>query len=168
MKKKPLTIMGALALVEVLGVFTAAPALAQTTTNRATIVKNIDEKGRSPYMQFQARSCPGGGNIICDIVFPPVPAGKRLVIERVSASVIFAPGGVRLASLLAPSNAQFFFPVHPIDTKVAGEPIFVVNDSTLAYFEGGQSPVFHWIFNNGADVPNVSSTISGYLVDLEQ
>ena len=102
------------------------------------------------------------------IVFPPVPAGKRLVIERVSASVIFAPGGVRLASLLAPSNAQFFFPVHPIDTKVAGEPIFVVNDSTLAYFEGGQSPVFHWIFNNGADVPNVSSTISGYLVDLEQ
>jgi len=166
MNNRLLTITGALALVEVLGVFSATPALAQTS--RATVVKNVDEKGRSPYMQFQGRACLGGGNIICDITFPPVPAGKRLVVERVSASVIFAPGGVRLASLLAPSNAQFFFPVQPTDTKVTADPVFVVNDSTLAYFEAGQSPVFHWIFNNGADVPVVSSTLSGYLIDLEQ
>jgi hypothetical protein len=163
-KNRLVTMAGALAILALLGKFYATPVMAQAL--RAVLVKNLDEKGRSPYMQFQGRSCPGGGNAVCDIVFPPVPAGKRLVVERVNGSVIFASSGVRIASLLTPQNVIFFFPVRPTDLKVTSDPIVLVNESTLAYFESGEFPTFHLIFNDGSDVPVISSTISGYLVDL--
>jgi hypothetical protein len=119
-------------------------------------------------MHFEARSCPGGGNAVCDVIFPPVAAGKRLVVERVNISVIFASGGVRIAGLLAPQNVLLFFPIHPNEPRVSNDPVFLVNESTLTYFESGESPTFHLVFNDGFDVSVVNSTISGYLVDLEE
>jgi len=94
MKNRLVTIAGALALLAVLGRSYATPASAQWV--KVALVKNVDEKGRAPYMQFQARSCPGGGATECQVVFPPVPAGKRLVLECVNASVNFATNGVRM------------------------------------------------------------------------
>jgi hypothetical protein len=159
--------IGGIALLAVLGNSYATPALAQSII-RATPVKNIDEKGRSPYLQHQARSCPGDGNAVCDIVFPPVPAGKRLVLERVNAGIIFATSGVRIAGLLAPLDVLLFFRVQPTDSKVTSDSIFVVNEPTLVYFESGQTPIFHLVANNGSDVPVLTATISGYFVDIDQ
>jgi len=165
--KNTLAALGrALALFAVAGTFTAFPTMAQAP--KATVVKNADEKGRAPYMQSLAHACPGGGNIICDVVFPAVPAGKRLVVERVNASIVFAGGGVRIAGLLTPLNTLFYFPLHLTDPRGESDPVFLVNESTLAFFDGGQSPIVHVVLNNRSDTPFINSTLSGYLVDLEQ
>lgn len=119
-------------------------------------------------MQFQARSCPGGGNAVCDIVFPAAPAGKRLVVEHVNGSIAFATNGVRIASLLIP-NGIMHLPLRTMDPKVTNEQnLLVVNERTLAFFESGQSPSFHVVVNNGSDVPFLTASVSGYLVDLQQ
>ena len=166
MKKRFITFAGAVGLLAGLANLCAASAHAQVASSVA--VRNVDEKGRSPYMQFQAHPCPGRGNTVCDVIFPPVPAGKRLVLEHVSSSILFANNGVRIAGLLAPVEIFFFFPVHPSSPTPSKDPIFLVNEFTLAYFEAGQSPIFHLVVNNGADTPLVTSTMSGYLVDLVQ
>jgi len=166
MKNTLATLGGAIALFAASGTFGAIPAMAQTPT--PTAVKNVDEKGRAPYMQSMARACPGGSAVICQAVFPAVPAGKRLVVERVNASIVFAAAGVRIAGLLTPLNTLFYFPLHLTDPRGESDPVFLVNESTLAFFEAGQSPIFHVVFNSRSDVPFINSTISGYLVDLEQ
>ena len=58
MKNRLITMAGALALLAVVGKFYATPALAKLV--RAALVKNVDEKGRSPYMQFQPRAHSAG------------------------------------------------------------------------------------------------------------
>lgn len=154
-------ISGAVVLLAVLGGFSATPALAEWI--RVALVKNVDERGRAPYMHFQASSCPGGGATECQVVFPPVPAGKRLVLERVNASVNFATNGVRVTGLLAPQDVLFVLPAR----SMSDPSVLIVNESTLAYFESGQSPIFHLVVNNSVDVPFVTAVVSGYLVNLE-
>jgi len=162
-KNRLITMAGALALLVVVGKFYATPALAQVV--RAALVKNVDEKGRSPYMQFQPRVCSRNSTKSCDVVFPPVPAGKRLVLEHLNAGINFATSGVRFAGvLIAQDSGLSVFPTRP-----SGDPnLTIVNEPTLLYFEAGQTPTFRIGVNNDADVPVVTATLSGYLVDLEQ
>jgi hypothetical protein len=79
MKNKLLTFAGALALLATLGHFYAKPLLAQV---RAALVQNVDDPGRIPYQGV--RACFFQSNNFCTVNFPPVPAGKRLVITHVS------------------------------------------------------------------------------------
>lgn len=71
-------------LCTLLAVFAVAlpmgnPALAQV---RPAYVKNVDEPGRLPYQQMREfNACAGQ---FCQIAFNPVPAGKRLVVERLT------------------------------------------------------------------------------------
>jgi hypothetical protein len=117
MKNTRVTISEAVALLAILGSFSATPAFAQWIS--ATLVKNVDERGRAPYMHFQALTCPGGGTTGCQVVFPPVPQGKRLVLERVNASVNFATSGVRVTGLLAPNDILFLCPRGPPPTRIS-------------------------------------------------
>jgi len=160
MRNKLFTFAGALALTAVLGKFYAVPALAQGI--RAALVKNIDEKGRTPYMEYTVRSCTGGGPNVCELVFPPVPPGKRLIVEQVNAGVSLASGGLRFAALVAPPNVVFLLPAR----SLSDSNLFVVNESVLTYFESGQTPLVRIGFTAPADVPAVNAAISGYLADL--
>lgn len=161
MRNRLVTLAGALALLAALGKF-AAPAVAQVV--RAALVKNVDEKGRSPYMQLLFRSCPSGGNGACELIFPPVPAGKRLVVEHVNAGITFATGGLRLSALTGGPNVLLLLPARP----VSDPSILAVNEQTLAYFESGQSPTYRISVNSVSDVPALNATLSGYFVDLAQ
>ena len=158
MKRRLLSFAGALALLAVLGKFYAVPALAQAIS--ATLVKNVDEKGRAPYMQYGVRVCQG--EAICDLAFPPVPAGKRLVVEHVNGGVSFAANTLRFTALVAPQNVQFLLPARPISDA----NLMIVNESTLAFFETGQIPVFRAGLSSTTDTTPINATISGYLVDL--
>ena len=66
---------------------TGTPSVSIATT---VPVRNIDEKGRNPYQQSGVTGCGASG--LCDLAFAQVPAGKRLVIEHVSANVNPNPG----------------------------------------------------------------------------
>ena len=166
MRNRPVGIFGSLGLLATLGGSYATPVVAQWTRAPRTVtvpIRNVDERGRAPYMEFQARSCPGGGALTCEVVFPPVPAGSRLVLEHVNASINFAAGGVKRAGLLAPDDAIFVLPARPTSDPNLG----IVNEPVLAYYESGRSPVFQIVANDGSDVPVITAAVSGYLVGLE-
>jgi hypothetical protein len=158
MKQKLLTFAGALALLAVVGKFYAVPVMAQV---RAALVKNLDEPARNPYMQTAFVSC-SSPTTLCDILFPAPPAGRRLVVQHLSAN-IGAPNGINVSLLLAPGNVQFALPAH-VDQAPAN---LSVNEPVLAYFEPGQIPLYRIAIPVGSSVA-ASAVISGYLVDLTQ
>src|ERR1022692_2551234 len=133
MKNRLLTLAGTLALLAVLGKFYAVPVLAQV---RAALVKNIDERGRNPYIQHLG--CFSNGTQSCTAFFPTVPANKRLVIEHVDGTVQ-TPDTLFYVSFAGNSAiTQFaFFPLQSTDpsnfkTYVASQPF-------LTYAEAGQT-----------------------------
>ena len=125
---------------------------------RAAIVKNVDEPGRAPYTQNAFANCGTVG--LCDITFPAVPAGRRLVITNVSAN-IGSIVGVNGAFLLSGSN-YFSLPTH----TGASNSVIAVNESVLQFYDAGTTPVFRVAFAS-IDANNVAyALISGHLVDL--
>jgi len=149
---------GALALLAVLGKFYAVPAIAQI---KAALVKNVDEKGRAPYQQSAFVQCTVAGAGLCDYYFPPVPAGKRLVVEHISANV-YGPSGVNGIFLVVGGNTSFALPGHTL----ALSSLYAVNEVVLGFYEAGQTPLFRMA--TAVVDPNSSAavTLTGYLVDL--
>ncbi|HLK62575.1 MAG TPA: hypothetical protein VKU19_03990 [Bryobacteraceae bacterium] len=161
MKNRMLTLAGALALLTVLGKFYAVPAIAQI---RAAVIKNIDEKGRVPYMQSGAVGC--GSQGLCDLIFPAVPANKRLVLEHVSGNFNPNPGaginGIFLEG--AGGFAVFSLP----GSSMATPEIVAVNQPVLAFFEAGQTPFIRVAWSSTTNTGAFTAVVSGYLVDLTQ
>jgi hypothetical protein len=87
----------ALAVTGILISIVGGKAIAQI---RAALVKNVDEPGRAPYQQMiefnsGAPACPLSQ--FCLLTFSPVPAGKRLIVERATALIgVVSPGQVTL------------------------------------------------------------------------
>ncbi|HET6371788.1 MAG TPA: hypothetical protein VFG76_00630 [Candidatus Polarisedimenticolia bacterium] len=163
MRDRMTPLLGAFGLLTVLGGAFAMPVFAESTrVSRPVLIQSVDEKGRVPYMQFEGRACPGGDALTCVVEFPPVPAGRRLVLEYVNASINFATGGVRRTGLLAPEDFIVVLPTHPI----LDPNLVIVNEPTLVYYESGQSPIFQLVPNAANDVPLVTVVLSGYLVNL--
>jgi len=165
MRKEVIKLALGLGLLAGLAESYSTPVFAQwaRSTRGVVQVRDVDERGRAPYMQFQGRSCPGGAQI-CEVVFPAVPAGKRLVLEHVNASINFAAGGIRRAALLIRELGIFVLPVR----STSDPNLSIVNEPTLTYYESGQTPVFQMVMQDGADASLVTVAVSGYLVDLEE
>jgi len=162
MKNRLLTFAGALALLAVMGKFYAEPLMAQV---RATLVKNIDERGRNPYTGSLA--CYSASTNSCSAFFPAVPANMELVVEHISMSVDtptplqsvdFYGNGVQANPLLTVQG-----------NDSAGNTIYVANQPLLAYFSAGQAPSVA-VFTKQASFEFVSGsvTLTGYLVNLAQ
>jgi hypothetical protein len=159
MKSRLLTLAGALALMAVLGKYYAVPALAQA---RAALIKNIDEKGRNPYIQSGFLSCAAGTGL-CDLFFPAVPSGKRLVIEQVSANI--NTSATPNATFLVVSGGTYFT-LAPSGS--AASTFFAVNARVLAFYESGQTPVYRVAMPSSSPGVAIGATVAGYLVDLTQ
>jgi hypothetical protein len=159
MKDRLLAFAGVLALLAVVGKFYAVPAVAQV---RAAAVKNIDEKGRIPYTQFvTVDDCTNPLRpFSCDVLFPAVPAGKRVIVEHVNAVANVASGIVPVISLAA-GSAGFYFPATAVRPKQ-----FLVNEGILAYYEAGDVP---WMVVSVDGVAlSVRASLSGYMIDVTQ
>jgi hypothetical protein len=160
MKSRFFSLAGALTLLAVLGKFYAQPLMAQV---RAALIKNIDEKGRNPYIQHVFSSCSGTSGL-CDLTYPVVPAGKRLVIERVSAN-IGSDAGINGTFLLLPNGGAFALPGRTTSLP----SLFAVNEGVLAYYDAGQSPVFRIAISGTTPfLAPADAVIAGYMVDLMQ
>lgn len=156
----------ALVLVPVL-----APALAQAQT-RAALVKNVDEPGRAPYqsvIEFNAGTgCLGSQ---CNIVsFAPVPAGKRLVVDHVSALVGVVSGGQPTVTAFSNSNcincSNRALVTGWVNTGLAisGSVFWELDRATTVYFEAGEVPQLKMLASASfAFVGNAS--LVGHLID---
>ncbi len=169
MRSRWFTIVGSIGILAGLAGFYPTPALAQwprTVLLRPAAVRNLDEPGRNPYMDFVVLSCSGADTSSCDVVFHPVPEGKRLVLEQVNVSVnlVAGPlGGVKRIGILRPAESIIVLPTSP-----SPDPnLVIVNQRVLTYYESGQTPMLQISLAGDVDDALVTAAVSGYFVDLD-
>ena len=161
MKNRLWTLAGALALLAVFGKFYAVPLVAQV---RAAIVQDRDSKARNIYQSVQ--NCVNVTNP-CQVTFAAVPAGKRLIVEQVSALVTLptvAAGTISDIELRGASVFQFL-PIVAAPGNFGGQVQYTTNQTVLAAYDAGQVPLVDTFVASGATFSVVAS-ISGYMIDI--
>ena len=145
---------------------------------RPAYTKNVDERGRVPYA-FEVEFTPGncgsncfnfaGNSFSYDFDAPAVPAGKRLVIESVSAILPsnqltnrLAPKTMATNSVTGAQKWAYYGPYF----GVPGGLIAGVGMSSMAFvtYGPGESPHISLILGNRIGIGG-SVTLSGYLID---
>jgi hypothetical protein len=126
------------------------------------LIRNADDPGRVPYQTsvFSTTAQP-------DPELPIVPAGKRLVIQNISAKV-FTPGTplgmLKLQIFPGPNVQEFRFPMTFAGTEapLPGN-LWVGNFPTTVFIDSGKNGQF--IMEAPSLNPNIAATVSGYLLD---
>jgi hypothetical protein len=128
------------AVIVILSGWSALTSQAVLAQMHVALMRNVDEPGLNPYQVGFITACPNGA---CDLEFPQVPAGKRLVVKYVSV----ASGGTA-----------------ELTTDAVDAPmIWLTSQSQDVHFivDAGQKPVIHI---NGLD--KVGATVVGYFVSI--
>lgn len=162
MKNRLLTLAGALALLAVFGKFYAVPLIAQV---RAALVQDRDSKARNVYQEVE--SCFNVTNP-CVIPFASVPAGKRLIIEQVSALVTLPAAGTIADIELRGSGGSGVFQFLPVVASIGnfgGQFQYTTNQTVLASYDAGQAPNVDAFVASTAPFTMIAS-ISGYMIDI--
>ncbi len=159
LKTHSLLAAGFVLVAIVTGAFTAGPAMAQAV--RAALVSNVDDPGRIAYQASSDCSSPQGV-LICG-TFPPVPAGKRLVITHVSGYflTVDTTGLLKLPFLASTPDSQTSWFTTTYQGAGGTGGFFVFNQETLAYYDVGFSPKVGVLGVSGF----AQFTLSGYLLD---
>jgi hypothetical protein len=161
MRNKLVIGAAALALLGVLGHFSAKPLLAQI---RAALVRNIDEPGRSPYLSASPNV--GYTPNQCIAEFAPVPPNKRLVVQHISGYAALTGPSTLVVAILEAPNVLVNVPRAYLSATFVGGSQYVANQEMVLYLEPGGVPRLRF------QVSNVSctavGTLSGYLIDLNQ
>ena len=144
----------------------ALVAVACTTASaqKAALVQEAFGPGITPYQSNQlynpsASLCPN--QFYCQIAFPAVPAGKRLVVTMASATYSMNPGAVE--AIVSIGNGLFSTMDLPAAVGV-GFNRYVASSPITYYFEPGEVP---YIFITGGSVITSNTghaSIVGYLV----
>ena len=161
MRNRLWTLAATLALLAVLGKFYAKPLIAQV---KAAIVQDRDSKARNIYQALN--NCSNVSNP-CQINFAAVPAGKRLIIEQVSAIVTLPPvAGNSLAGVeLRGGNVFQFLPLVAAPGNFGGQVQYSTNQTVLASYDAGQVPQVD-AFVASTSTFSVLASISGYMIDI--
>jgi hypothetical protein len=164
MKNRLLTLAGALALLAVVGKFYALPAIAQTV--RAALVKNIDERGRNPFVyNFSCSPTPG----YCFATGAPIPAGTRLVVENINIFVSYASTASVVRTALGVTTA--LTRLHDVTGGTVtdqgnGQSIYALNANLIDYIEAGESPSLLLSMKGSTAGAIFFGAVTGYLVNL--
>jgi hypothetical protein len=162
-------IAGRLVLRIALGILAVAWAAA-ANAQKAALVENVDEPGRSPYQSSvvivqNSANCPSGST--CTVHFPAVPAGKRLVVTYAGAEFTLANGVDRgIVSLAINGNAAGPQITIPVSYVTGNIPLNVAGTPVTFYVEAGNVPT---LLLRGAAVQtglNAVGGIAGYLVSV--
>jgi hypothetical protein len=116
---------------------------------------------------FQASNLSNSGADAA-LSFPAVPAGKRLVIEHVSAEVNITAAGVAVSNSAlnrTDGGPADFFAVQPTASNALNH-FFVGTVQTKYYVDSGKSPQVSCSVINGSSAGGISAFISGYFTPL--
>jgi len=152
MKKQLLTIIGALALLAVLGHFFEKQLLAQV---RAALVQNMDEPGRNP-ITLSGSSTGGTATVT-------VPAGQRYVIQAFGGTCVVAASDVMTAVDIGGGvrGAQATAPAFQLQSGV-----WTVSATTHLYIDPGSSIAWAASTYNGTTPEVCGFRASGYSISL--
>ncbi|HEY1495192.1 MAG TPA: hypothetical protein VGF49_11655 [Candidatus Solibacter sp.] len=161
MRNRLWTLAATLALLAVLGKFYAKPLMAQV---KAAIVQDRDSKARNIYQAVN--NCFNVSNP-CQVTFPAVPPGKRLIIEQVSALVTLpTAAGSSLADVELRGASVFqFLPLVAAPGNFGGQVQYTTNQTVLASYDAGQVPEVDTFVASGSTF-TVLASISGYMIDI--
>jgi hypothetical protein len=120
----------------------------------------LDEPGRIPFVAYFSNSCSGTG---CDYTFLPVRAGHRVVLQHISASLVFTTAPTALFGAVDGSFGAIFFNVPP---PPGGLNLTSFDHALLLYFDAGQTPLVQ-INTNGQFDPSAGQNLAlvGYELD---
>lgn len=136
------------------------------TSSNPVIRQDVDSPSRSAYTAFLP--CFSQTTNTCTTFFPAVPAGMRLVVQFISASVD-TPTNLSYVYFYGNGAAQ----ASPLFTMQgndqAGKKVYIANQPMLAYFEAGQTPSIAMFAQTGSlESMSGAVTLTGYLVNLSQ
>jgi len=124
------------------------------------LVRDIDNPARQPFQRqlgFEVTEFGGFSSFT-------VPAGKRLVIEYVSASGV-VPSGDSMQYLVVTGEVQNFIPVAQ-QASAPGVVFCVAGLQTRLYAEPGTSVTLGALRTGSTGTSSANISISGYLVDI--
>ncbi|MCK9684650.1 hypothetical protein [Scleromatobacter humisilvae] len=142
----------------------AVLACSAASAQKAALVQPAFGPGITPYQSNQlynpsASICPN--SFYCQIAFPPVPAGKRLVVTHASATYsVTQTGTEEIVSI----GASLFDTMDLPAAVYVGTLRYVASSPITYYFEPGQTP---YVFITGSSVLTNNTghaSIVGYLV----
>ena len=139
-------------------------ACSVASAQKAALVQPVIGPGIQPYQNNQlynpsASICPN--QFYCQIAFPAVPAGKRLVVTHASATYSMNAGAVE--AIVSIGNSLFSTMDLPAPVGV-GFNRYVASSPITYYFEQGETP---YIFITGGSVITNNTghaSLVGYLV----
>ncbi len=139
-------------------------ACGAASAQKAALVQEVFGPGVTPYQSNQlynpsASICPN--NFYCQIAFPAVPAGKRLVVTYASATYSMNAGATE--AIVEIGNGLFSTMDLPAPVNV-GNNRYLASSPVTYYFEPGETP---YIFITGGSVITGNTghaSIIGYLV----
>ena len=170
---------GILAAAGVVSSMIAENAIAQI---RAALVKNVDAPGRAPYQHMVSfapgsfgATCPGAFPwTACVVSFPPVPPGKRLVVEHVTMMLhsfqpTFFSVGNQSSSDDFPdpnfgSDVAVITPDFASGGNTSAGPRWFIDRAIRVYFEPGDTPKLK-VGSTGIGNGPGRASIHGYLID---
>ncbi|MBL8189010.1 MAG: hypothetical protein JNK38_13450 [Acidobacteria bacterium] len=132
------------------------------------LVQGVND-GVTPFHQSVSGNFPSGSVSASGVI--PVPAGYRLVIEYVSASVLL-PTGQNLHQASVSTQFKDVAVQHHLVRNEHGPHFsgnnnqFVVGQQVRLYADGGTPVIFSLARNNGTGSAGYSATVSGYLVNI--
>jgi hypothetical protein len=134
-----------------------------------TPVRDVDAPALNPHGDGIAFTIASG--ITTQVNFAPVPAGKRFVIEHITATagvphgqtgfffIRTRSGGINV-SLVVPVNQQFE------DTVFPGSDLLVTGQPVRFYADPGTTPSISFRRSSSSGSANFQAFISGYYVTL--
>ncbi len=139
-------------------------ACSLASAQKAALVQPAFGPGITPYQSNQlynpsASICPN--QFYCQIAFPAVPAGKRLVVTYASATYSLNAGATE--AIVEIGNGLFSTMDLPAPVNV-GNSRYLASGPVTYYFEAGETP---YIFITGSSVITSDTghaSIIGYLV----
>jgi hypothetical protein len=128
--------------------------------NSPLSVQNVNDPIREPYQAVRQTTLGNTGNTRNNF---EVPAGKRLVIEQISAIVETSPAtcNALFLNVRVTDVQSFYFPIEVVSSSTFN--LYAAADKTS--FWADQDVSFDARTNGACDYQQVTLNVSGYLVD---
>jgi hypothetical protein len=136
--------------------------VANPPTNPAH-TSSVDDPGRIPYQFFKnLQPCSG---TVCQVITPPVPQGKRLVVLHVSAFGSYRQSSFFQVVVSTNSAMLSTFAPQMLNSPSGTGTGFAFDQAMLGYADAGSAVTVLMSINGSFDNTATSVTVTGYLLD---
>jgi len=153
--------LAAISLTILLATAFAAAQAPQAPAALGLPVVSVDEPGRIPYWSVVSAQCNG---TVCTGTFSAIPAGHRLVIQRVAGDMSTEDPTSDGTRVLISFSNKFQFGSFPVSPFVSGVFVGAFDQPTLFYIDAGQTPIVQ-VHSGTLQMGTFNPILIGYELD---